>query len=393
VSRLTSTMRLRRPVSLALAALLFAGLVGAASPAFAVRTLGLSSPSFDFNVAPGAGGTGDLFVINDGTEPLRVLVYFSNQKVDAKGQQTFQTPTRDSGDFLTSPASWCQVQLPKDTKSIGNVPFLDLKPKEKVPVKFTFDVPQGVASGDHQVFLFFEMIDATSSSSGVATTVQGRLGTHIRIRVQGAVNEALDVRPFTVRQFIIGDGLPWQFTVRNDGNIDEQVTSSISVLDTSEAELARSDAVTGTVVYAKTLLERSGNLSLKGAALGQFTVRLTTKYSDGSGASNATKTVVKDRTIWVVPLWLAIVLVAVVGMLALWLSWRAAVRSAERRLDRRDRRTAAVEAQRGATLRGRSGRTAPPEDYEDYGDEYEDADAGVGPVAPPSPPPTTGPRE
>jgi hypothetical protein len=142
MGRLTSAGRLRRVISLALASLLFAGIAGAAAPAFAVRTLGLSSPSFDFNVAAGGIGSGDLYVINDGTEPLRVLVYFSNQKVDAKGNQTFQTPTRDS-DVLNSPASWCQVQLPKDTKSIGNVPFLDLKPKEKIPVKFTFDVPQG----------------------------------------------------------------------------------------------------------------------------------------------------------------------------------------------------------------------------------------------------------
>jgi hypothetical protein len=333
-------------------------------------------------------------VINDGTEPLRVLVYFSNQKVDAKGQQTFQTPTRDSVDLLTtSPASWCQAQLPKNTKSIGNVPFLDLKPKEKVPVNFTFDVPQGVPPDDHQVFLFFEMIDTGSTPSGVATSVQGRLGTHIHIRVQGTVNEAFDVRPFTVRQFIIGDTMPWQFTIRNDGNIDEQVTSSMTVLDGSEAERAKSDVVTGTVVYANSLLERSGNLSLKNAALGQFTVRLTTKYTDGSGASNTAKTVVKDRTIWVVPLWLAIVLVVLLGMLAPWLSWRAAVRSAERRLDRRDRRAAATGPQRGRRPRGRPGRTAPAEDHEDYGDEYEDVDAGSAPVELPSRPHAAGPVE
>jgi hypothetical protein len=363
--------------------MLFAGLVGAASPAFAVRTLGLSSPSFDFNVAPGGTGNGDLFVINDGTEPLRVLVYFSNQTVDAKGQQTFQTPTRDSN-VLSSPASWCQVQLPKDTKSIGNVPFLDLKPKERVPVKFSFDVPQGVPPGDHQVFLFFEMIDTTSNPSGVATSVQGRLGSHIRIRVQGAVNEALDVRPFTIRQFIIGDGLPWQFTIRNDGNIDENVSSSLVVLDGSENERITSEVVTGTLVYANTLLERAGNLSLKDASLGQFTVRLTTKYSDGSGAGTASKTVVKDRTVWVVPLWLAIVVVAVVGLLALWLSWRAAVHSAERRLDRRDRRAAGAGTQQRRASRSRSGRAAPAVDDDDYGDEYEDVDAGSGPAGPPA---------
>ena len=389
--RLTSAAHLRRVVSIALTAMVFASLVGVASPALAVRTLGLSSPSFDFNVAPGGAGSGELFVINDGTEPLRVLVYFSNQKVDTKGNQTFQTPTRDS-DFLNSPASWCQVQLPKDTKSIGNVPFLDLRPKEKIPVKFTFDVPQGVAPGDHQVFLFFEMISASSAQSGVATSVQGRLGTHIRIRIQGAVNEALDVRPFTVRQLIIGDAMPWQFTIRNDGNIDERVTSTLSVLDGSENERVKSDVVTGTVVYAKALSERSGGLPLKSASLGQFTVRLTTSYADGSGTSTGAKTVVKDRNVWVVPLWLAIVLVAAAGLLALWLSWRAAVRSAERRIDRRERRGAAG-GQRGRGPRGRATRTARGNDYEEYGDEYERVDGGSRPAEPAPGSPEEGPRE
>lgn len=370
MGRLFEVARLRRILAVALAATLCVGLLGIAAPAYAIRTLGLSSPSFDFNVAPGGSGNGDMFVLNDGTEPIRVLVYFSNQKVDATGKVTFQTPNRDSADFLTSPASWCQVHLPKDTKSIGNVPYLDLKPKEKVPVKFSFDVPAGVSPGDHQVYLFFEMIDTGSATSGVATSVQGRLGSHLRIRVQGAVNEAMDVRPFTVRQLVIGEGLPWQFTVRNDGNIDERVTSTLSVLDGSENERVKSDVVTGTVVYAKSLAERSGNLSLRDASLGQYTVRLTTVYSDGSGASTGTKTVIKDRTIWVVPLWLAVVLVALVGALLLWLSWRAAVRSAERRIDRRDRARGTDSRVRGT--RGRASRVAGREDRGDYSDEYED---------------------
>ena len=366
---------------LAVTMLLLAGFMAAAAPApaYAVRTLGLSSPSFDFNVAPGGSGKGDLFIISDGDEPIRVLVYFSNQKVDAQGKVTFQTPNRDSADFLSSPSSWCQVRLPKDTKSIGNIPYLDLKPKEKIPVNFTFDVPAGVAPGDHQVYLFFEMADIGTSSAGVSTAVQGRLGSHLRIRVQGVVQEALDVRPFTVRQFIIGDGLPWQFTIRNDGNIDERVTSTLSVLDGSENERIKSDVVTGTVVYANALLERSGNLSLRNAAIGQFTVRLTSVYTDGSGASTSSKTVVKDRTIWVVPLWLMVVVVVVIGVLFLWLSWRAAVRSAERRIDKRaDGRPGTAARRGGSGVRG--SRSVAHEDTDDHGDEYEDPDPPAAPT-------------
>lgn len=374
MSRRLLAARVRRALPIVLAALLFAGVVGAASPAFAVRTLGLSTASFDFNVAPGGSGNGDLFVINDGNEPIRVLVYFSNQKVDAKGQVTFEAPTVGQQDVLNSPASWCRVQLPKDTQSVGNVPFLDLKPKERIPVKFDFNVPQGVAPGDHQVYLFFEMIDNAVAPSGVATKVQGRLGTHIRVRVQGAVSESFDVRPFTVRQFVIGDTLPWQFTLRNDGNIDERTTSTLAVLDGSENELIKSNVVTETVVYAKSLAERSGNVSLNGASLGMFTVRLTTTYADGTG-TGSTKTVTKDRTIWVVPLWLAIALVVAIGALLLWLSWRAAVRSAERRLDKRRGEEGQDPGRRSSGRQGRRSRSeARPADADDYGDEYEDVD-------------------
>ena len=375
MGRLTFAARGRRVIQIILAAVLFAGLAATASPAFAVRTIGLSSPSFDFNVAQGGGGKGSLIISNEGNEPFRVLVYFSDQTIDSKGNISFVTPTLDSPDFLSTPAAWCQVHLPKDTKSIGNVPYLDLKPKERVPVDFEFTVPQGVTPGDHQVFLFFEMTNTQPVPKVVATTVNARVGAHLHIRVQGSVNESFDVRPFTVRQFIIGDVMPWQFTLRNDGNIDEQVSTTLSVLDTNENELIKSNAVTSTVVYAQSLAERSGSLPLTKASFGQFTVRLTTTHADRTGTAGA-KTVVKDRTIWVVPLWLAIVLIVVVGALLLWLSWRAAVRSAERRIDRRRDAEEPDSARRSRESRTRGTRGAParPSDTEDYGDEYEDVD-------------------
>jgi hypothetical protein len=386
VSRHTPAARSRRAIQIILAVVLFAGLAGAASPAFAVRTIGLSSPSFDFNVAAGGGGKGSLVISNEGNEPFRALVYFSGQTIDSKGNVSFVAPTLNSPDFLSTPAAWCQVHLPKDTKSIGNVPYLDLKPKEQVPVDFEFTVPQGVTPGDHQVFLFFEMTNTQAVPKGVATTINARVGAHLHIRVQGAVNESLDVRPFTVRQFIIGDVMPWQFTVRNDGNIDEQVSTTLSVLDTNENELIKSNAMTSTVVYAQSLAERSGNLPLANAFLGRFTVRLTTTYADRTGSAGA-KTVVKDRTIWVVPLWLAVVLIVVVGALLLWLSWRAAVRSAERRIDRRRDSEEPDPARRSrqSRARGTRGATARPSEADDYGDEYEDV-SSPGPSGPDSGP-------
>jgi hypothetical protein len=299
-------------------------------PASAVRTVGISAPTFDFNVAAGQAGKGELYVINDGTEPIKVMVYSANQKTDAKGKVTYEVPKFGEPGFA-GPATWFRIQMPQDSKAIGNTPYLEMKPKQRVLVKFNFEVPSGVAAGDHQVLIFFEMFDF-AQGGGMLSTVSGRVGSRIRVRVQGTLVEKLTVQPFNVRGLVIGDVLPYDFVVRNDGNVDKTVSARLEILDAGENVLQESSVMTETTLYSRSMSEQRASLTLKGVGIGKFTARLTATYPkepDAQGEAVPVE-IVKDRTIWVVPLWLVIGVVVLVGGLVLWLTWRGAVAAAGR---------------------------------------------------------------
>jgi hypothetical protein len=344
----------------ALVILIAAAILAFPPTALAKRTLGLSTGSFEFNVAPGQTGTGDLFVTNDGNEPLKVMVYAGNQVVDAKGNTTYVVPTRDNVNLLTSPASWISVQLPVSSKSIGNVPYIELKPGEKVPVKFSFEVPKGVAPGDHQLLLFFEMFQFPGEQKAVTSNISGRLGARIRLRVQGQFDERVDVRPFSVGSLVIGDTLPYSFVVRNDGNLDKLMSVKLTAVNGDEADVASSQVVTETTVYSKSVLERSGNLSLAGLSPGMYTIRLDASYTKESGGQQVPASITKDRTVWLVPLWLAIAVIVVVGLIVLWILWRITVAAARRRANAPPRRR--------RWISGKAARRAPAPEVNGTGD-------------------------
>jgi hypothetical protein len=307
-------------------------------PALATKTVGISAPKFEFSVAAGQSGKGELYVINDGTEPIKVMVYTANQKTDAKGQVSYDVPRVGvPGD--QGPASWFRMQMPEDSKSFGNTPYVELAPKQRVLAKFSFEVPPGVPAGDHQVVVFFEMFDF-AKGGGMLSTVSGRVGSRVRIRVQGTLVEKMSVQPFSVRELVIGDLMPWSFVARNDGNVDKQMTAKLALLDSSENEVVGSVVTSETSLYARSMLEQAGTMTLKGAGIGRYTARLTMTYPSEPDARGETvpREVVKDRTVWVFPLWLVIGAVVIIGGLVLWLMWLSAVKAAERKAKRPPRR-------------------------------------------------------
>jgi hypothetical protein len=308
------------------------------APALASKTVGISSPKFEFNVASGQSGKGELYVINDGTEPIKVMVYSANQKTDAKGQITFDVP-RIGAPGDPGPASWFRMQMPEDSKSFGNTPYVELAPKQRVLVKFDFEVPPGVTAGDHQVVIFFEMFDF-AQGGGMLSSVSGRVGSRVRVRVQGTLVEKMGVQPFSVREFVIGDLMPWSFVARNDGNVDKLIAAKLALLDSSENEVVASVVASDSPLYARTMIEKAGTMTLSGAGIGRYTARLTMTYPSEPDARGETvpKEVVKDRTVWVFPLWLVIGAVVLVGGLVLWLMWLSAVKAAERKAKRPPRR-------------------------------------------------------
>ncbi len=321
--------RIRRSVALLAGAVLLSAGLAVPAPAFGVRTLGISAPSFDFSLSPGGTGKGDLQVLNEGTEPVDVLVYAAEQKIDASGTATYVVPDRNSATSASAGASsWISLKLPPDAKTAGNVPYVSIKPGGSAPVKFDFQVPANASPGDHQVILFFEMFSRPNNGEGAVMAVSGRLGSRVRIRVKGEFVEKVEVAPFSVRSFVIGSKVPYSFTVKNSGNLDERVTAGVEVLDSSEAIVGKASPLSDLPIYASTSKKVAGEIDAPNLGFGQNIVRLTASYKK-QGASQP-ETVVKERTLFAVPLWFVIAVVALVATLLtgtiVWVARRRARR-------------------------------------------------------------------
>lgn len=303
-------------------------------PAAAVRTVGVSQGTFDFSLAAGQQGTGELYVTNSGDEDLRVLIYAADQIVDAEGDVTYQVPNRDNGGVLGTPASWVNMRIQAETKTFGNTPYVEMAPGESIPVAFDITVPPNTAPGDHQVLLFFEMTGGSTEGSN-STSVSGRVGARLRVRVAGEVVERVEVRPFASRSLMIGKLNPYTFVIRNSGNVDKRIDARLVLLDGDLQEVYASDVATGTTVYAGTNQEFGGVLETDRQLLGKYTLRLELSYPREGAEVAIPETVNIDKTVWVVPLWLVIAVVVIVGGGAAWMSWRQSQKAAKRKAEAR----------------------------------------------------------
>jgi hypothetical protein len=305
--------------------------IGAWTPAtvHAERTLALSSGTFDLNLAAGATGSGEVVVINDGTEPITVFVYSADQKIDAKGNVTYSVPNRDTPQVGYDPAAWMRIAMPESAKAIGNTPYIELKPKQRIPVKFQIQVPEGVASGDHNLLLFFEMFDRSAVAAGATARVSGRLGARVRVRVKGGVDERVEVRPFATPRYTVSQKVPFAFTIINSGNIDERAAAAVVLLDRDEREIARTDVVSDTVIFANSQREETGTVDVAGPVLGAHTMRLEVAYVpvEKNPATAVQKRVVKNRDVWMAPLWVLVAVGALIALAVLGVVWRVARRS------------------------------------------------------------------
>jgi hypothetical protein len=319
------------------ATLLFAALVVAPDSAFATRTLGLSAGTYHLDLAAGQQGSGEVTVINDGTEQLKVMVYAADQKVDEKGNVTYQTPTRPDLNSLLLPSSWTTIKMPANSKSIGNVPYLEIDPGKRVPVPFSVTVPPGVPPGDHNVVIFFESFVPPKPGEGAQSHVAGRLGTRVTMRVAGQLVRKLEVRPFIIPTYVIGGVVPFDFFVRNTGNVDQRIGARVRLLDRNDSEVLRKTPIDGLTNFAGTSTEASGTLVADKMPFGEFKVRLDVSPVDDAGNATASgaDTITETRTVWLIPYWLIVLVIVVIILVFVRIVWVIAA-GATRRKAKRD---------------------------------------------------------
>lgn len=273
--------------------------------AYAERTLGLSNASFKFNVKSGQTVTGEVYVTNDGDESIKALVYAADQVISETGDVSYKVPSRGDLSSLDQPSTWTQMGMPKDSKSLGNLPYVELGPGDRVPVKFSFTVPPNVPAGDHNLVIFFELFDMPAGGE-LSTQVSGRIGARVALRVEGEVIERLEVRPFEVPRAVVGTRVPYSFIVNNDGNTNRRVTGTVELLDRTGNASAKATPLDASLVFAEASLEGSGALDA-GSAMGMRTVRLeVVPVGDDGVPVKGEPSMVKELSVWVVPQWLVI---------------------------------------------------------------------------------------
>lgn len=370
-------MRLRRTLAL-LACMVVVLALQSPGSALAVKTIALSSGSFSFEIDPAMTGSGEVEVINDGDEDIKVLVYVADVEIDEKGEQSFPLPSREGANIFSSSATWMRVYMPADSKAVGNTPYLELAPGQRIPVKFDFSPPRDATPGDHNVVMFFEMFDFLPESAGSASQVSGRIGARVQLRVKGQFVERLEVRPFEVPAFVIGNVIPYKFSINNEGNVNERTAGTITLLDRNERELVSAEVASDTPVYAGASLEISGEMTTVASALGPQTVEMRLQYFE-QGATSPTEVVV-TRTVWMVPLWLLIALAVGLFAFVIWLGARAA-RRRKRSNRRRERPSRASRSDsdyesdyESNGRRERQREASPPEQASSVSDDQDELD-------------------
>ena len=345
---------------LGVAALLAAALLALPSTAFATRTLGLSAGTFRFDLAAGQQANGEVVVMNDGDEPLKVMVYASDMKVDPRGAVTYAPPTRADLQSLSLPSSWMTIKMPANSKALGNIPYLELSPKQRIPVRFSITVPPSVPPGDHNVIIFFESFEPPKPGQGAQSNISGRLGARVTLRVAGDLVHKLEVRPFVVPQFVIGGTVPFDFVLRNLGNVDQRVGARVLLLDRNDNEIQRQTAIDGLTAFAGNNLEASGTLLAEKMPFGQFKVRLDVSPvgDDGKATNGGADTITESRDVWLIPYWLIVLAIIIVLAIVVRIIWVIAVRSARRKQKSVEERAAQMVAEQNA-------RPFPDSEYEE----------------------------
>lgn len=355
-----------RRATLTLVALaVLASLSAMPSSAVAERTIGISQGVVDFTLAPGQSASDSINVANNGDESLKVLLYTADIIVDAEGNVEYKRP--DPND-PTSPASWVRLKTRDDTKVYANTPYLEMDPGDELTIDYSLVVPPGTPSGDHNAILFFEMFDFAEEAEQTGSLVSGRLGSRLAIRAVGEITDQLDLTSLAARGFVVGTQMPFGVRVDNSGsNVDKTFSLSLRLVGSGENEVWSEELEADGRVYARNERDYSGVGDLNGVGAGRYTLHAVLDSTLESGVDSITVEPLQldiERTVWVVPLWLAIALVLLIALPLLYASWRLSRRQPRRR-DRRDTRYLPPEATYHGRERPRGRRDRRRADYYD----------------------------
>ncbi len=169
-----------------------------------------------YTLRPGEVKTDSVRVVNDGTTPLRFVVYTRPYSVNDEQY----TP-----DFTSNPKNADVYRWMRFEKTA-----YELKAGETADVPYTIQVPENASPGGHYGVLFAET-QTQESDTGNAVLRKKRVGSIMYVTVDGDVRLGGSRSEISVPFFQTQAPISGTQTIKNTGNTDFQVTSTFSVAD------------------------------------------------------------------------------------------------------------------------------------------------------------------
>lgn len=281
------------------------------------RKLSVSPGVFEFSAPAGAEVSNSFEVQNEGDEAIsHVFVYATNVRIGKNLSEQYMLPEPDEP-LLSSPASWIYIKVPDPTKIIGNFPFVDLDIGEKKRVDFILKIPEQAPPGDYTIIVFFEARKPKVEQK-LAASISARIGCRIKIRVQGEIIEGVQIGSVKLKRFIIGNTVPYEFTLINNGNIDAPGKLSVKLKGLGGRTFLNQTIQRRVYLYSKSRLNYAGVLQKKNPGFGVRIFEVDFNYTDWRGEQ---KTLTKAVSFFAIPFYIFYFFLALFAILTLFVSF------------------------------------------------------------------------
>jgi hypothetical protein len=173
-------------------------------------SMNIDPPSIHMAMKTGDMKSGDIFITNLGSSPIKLKVYTEDWIYAPDGSKTFMKP----GSTVYSCSKWIKL----DTEGVT------LQPKEAKKVSFNITSPKN-SSGSHVSVVFFE--NTVDVKSGVA--VSGRIGSIIYMDTEGDINKSFDAKDIIVSGSKEGSPADVLVSMENKGNTCLSIVPKVKI--------------------------------------------------------------------------------------------------------------------------------------------------------------------
>lgn len=295
-------------LSIILSTFIFAILFSA--PATALESgdvvMSLTPANQDLELEPGQQYQGSLTVTNVGRLPFDVKASVSPYYV---GSDNYD-PDFSAENAYTKLPNWITLEKYK----------FHLEPSESTTVRFAVDVPEDVAAGGQYAAIML-LSDAGDTGDDNAVKVSAQLAAILYGHVNGGeLRTSGELTEHDFPGFVMDGKFSVSQTVKNDGNVDFKVTQKLTIKDFfSNQDIITPDSVSDdgrplgyNVATVLPGTSRTGILTWENAPqFGLYHVTQEISFLD--------QTQVFSRLVFFCPVWLIIIVGAVILVLILWL--------------------------------------------------------------------------